>query len=421
MSKLPIRIIPKKGILHFYFAAGKDELLDQVQLYLEGLGLVPQVKGMSIIVNPGKYRERIVRFTAGLLRKSKKKEPKKREVVAKPVERVVYRSEPSRSRRTRVPYDNAPRPASQPPPKTDTQVQDIKAMIDRQILASSLDRERERNAEAKKLEDLKNTLSSEVKKVSEERDLIKKELEWERKLDRDIKAAQDDEKEIKRGVPVPASAPPAVSRRPLPASPLRVLTPPLPVQTPNVPITSITTPAPAKRSRLVIDNTGRGKGKHLPSGASFVTNEKQINDLLVNVPSYKGTYSIDQLGDIPPARKGDVSAVVNTDVSSGPGVHWLAVWLTPKHIEIFDSLAEMSPLRPVQLQGMINTLRKKYKHPVQVKLNNVRDQRSNSSTCGYFSAKFILDRNKGDNFKKASGWSSISKAEQEVRKLHFEP
>ena len=49
---------------------------------------------------------------------------------------------------------------------------------------------------------------------------------------------------------------------------------------------------------------------------------------------YLGTFPQDKA---PLGRTG--MAIVNTDVSTGPGVHWVALYLTPKTVYVYDSFA----------------------------------------------------------------------------------
>ena len=53
---------------------------------------------------------------------------------------------------------------------------------------------------------------------------------------------------------------------------------------------------------------------------------------------YIGAYPQDQA---PLGRTGRY-AIVNTDVTNGPGVHWVAMYLTPKTVYAFDSFARPS-------------------------------------------------------------------------------
>lgn len=174
-----------------------------------------------------------------------------------------------------------------------------------------------------------------------------------------------------------------------------------------------------KTWRQVTDELGSRRGQGI-DGKDYVTNESQLNTKLKTVPSYVGTFAYDQLKKIPaPTASEPVSAIMNTDTKEGPGQHWVAIRMSanPNTLEIFDSLAELSPLHP-KVKAMVAELKGKFDGPPKVLLNRSRDQRANSSTCGYFATKFLLDRNKKKSFKEAShAGESIMQAEAEVRKL----
>ena len=86
-----------------------------------------------------------------------------------------------------------------------------------------------------------------------------------------------------------------------------------------------------------------------------------------------GVYPQDK---IPLGRTGLI--IANTDTSDGPGVHWVALVLTPKTIYVFDSFARST-------KQLLKVLSKNAKHK---KINIVdsdrsdAEQRDSSSLCG---------------------------------------
>ena len=86
-----------------------------------------------------------------------------------------------------------------------------------------------------------------------------------------------------------------------------------------------------------------------------------------------GVYPQDK---IPLGRTGLI--IANTDTSSGPGVHWVAMVLTPKTIYVFDSFARAT-------KQLMKILSKNAKHK-QIKVvdsdRSDAEQRDESALCG---------------------------------------
>ncbi len=143
------------------------------------------------------------------------------------------------------------------------------------------------------------------------------------------------------------------------------------------------------------------------------------------IAGFKGVYCFDEMDKIPLSRTQDSSFVLNTDPSTKKGCHWVAIWISPtrdKSVEVYDSLVEMSPLKlPIlknYLKQRIETMGLPYR--LKLKLNEVRDQRANSNSCGYFATKFILDRARHVPFDVASGYKSVTEAENALKPIEKE-
>ena len=95
---------------------------------------------------------------------------------------------------------------------------------------------------------------------------------------------------------------------------------------------------------------------------------------------YLGTYPQDQA---PLGRTG--MAIMNTDVSKGPGVHWVALYLTPKTVYVYDSFA-----RPTSQLLKILT-----KNAAGKKIRLIdsdrsdKEQRGASEVCGVLCLSFL--------------------------------
>lgn len=129
--------------------------------------------------------------------------------------------------------------------------------------------------------------------------------------------------------------------------------------------------------------------------------DTEINDMMRDVRGFKGVYSSDEIKNITPTH--DCSFIYNTDTSNQPGKHWIAVRIddTTKSIEHFDPLADEP--NKYALEGL-KVLMDKIKSPYlyKFKINNVKNQKDSTDTCGYQCMRFILDRNKGLSFKEAT-------------------
>ena len=95
---------------------------------------------------------------------------------------------------------------------------------------------------------------------------------------------------------------------------------------------------------------------------------------------FKGTYSVDTV----PIQKSGMF-IVNTDLSTGPGVHWVAVLSTSKTVYVFDSFGRKTKnlLKPLVKNAKI------YQKKVIDSDYDV-DQKISSFICGPLSIAFLL-------------------------------
>jgi len=106
---------------------------------------------------------------------------------------------------------------------------------------------------------------------------------------------------------------------------------------------------------------------------------------LPNIKSeYKGTFSADKL---PKKLKQHNFAIINTDLSSGPGIHWYVMFkYSSSSLEVFDSLGIDSIKRNfldenVQLSSI-----------KEIEFNTNQFQKDNTDSCGKFTVYFIVNR-----------------------------
>lgn len=162
-----------------------------------------------------------------------------------------------------------------------------------------------------------------------------------------------------------------------------------------------------------IKKKGEGYERHAFQRNEGMTNH-QINKLMkkYNVPNYVGCVMSNEIHLLPKNKK-KMCFIYNTDVSSGPGIHWCGVIITNRTLEYFDPLS--NHIRRGFLKDIKKILKRNDIPPLLLKTNAIRDQRANSSNCGWFSCKFLVDRLiKNKPFSEATGYKSIRKAEKAI-------
>lgn len=105
-----------------------------------------------------------------------------------------------------------------------------------------------------------------------------------------------------------------------------------------------------------------------------------VNVLMAKCPYFKGTFARDEL---PVLRSLPAGLIVNSDVSSSPGTHWLAIWIDGDGKGIlFDSFA-LPAIFPE-----INAFMDKYA-PDGWAISMHALQSNDSDVCGYYAILFI--------------------------------
>lgn len=130
-----------------------------------------------------------------------------------------------------------------------------------------------------------------------------------------------------------------------------------------------------------------GTGKKLP--ALYNDEIEDFFDDANKYPHFGGVIASDQISSLP--KKLPIGFIMNTDKSSGPGEHWVAVYISGDSVEYFDPLAEPPT------KDFITDV-KKYLESMKVpvlmkfKINKVKQQDSRTNHCGFFAIKFLDDR-----------------------------
>jgi hypothetical protein len=143
---------------------------------------------------------------------------------------------------------------------------------------------------------------------------------------------------------------------------------------------------------------------------------------------YLGTIPSDGIQKyiLPKVMKGQkVAFVINTDPERKSGEHWTSIFIDPvgsHSVEYFDSFAQ--PIPP-HLMRDIKLIVDKIQPDSYLKFkeNKIVEQRANSSNCGEFAIRFLVDRLRGNPFKDVTGYSEALKGEKDIDKFkqQFQP
>lgn len=101
---------------------------------------------------------------------------------------------------------------------------------------------------------------------------------------------------------------------------------------------------------------------------------------VLQIPYFRGVFSIDRLPKKPNQNE---SAVVNLDLHSGPGTHYVAYKKRGRSIEYYDSYGDMPPPRELS----------RYFGPdTAVHYNVIRKQAYGTSECGRLVLRFLYEQ-----------------------------
>ena len=152
-----------------------------------------------------------------------------------------------------------------------------------------------------------------------------------------------------------------------------------------------------------------GKGR---SRLDRSTSNTELDKAMSQVPGFQKTVASDDDFEVKgtPNPKG-VSWVMNLDKSGQPGSHWVAVLITPHSVEYSDSFGD-HPSPSVQERIVAAGKRLWPENVKTLKINKIKRQAENSSTCGFHAMKFIRDRMSGKSFVDSTGYGNDRAASQ---------
>jgi len=173
-------------------------------------------------------------------------------------------------------------------------------------------------------------------------------------------------------------------------------------------------------------NSYMGFGVENPTNADNGLWNTEIQDILKHkIPdNFIPVIANDQIKLLNPHIKKDTEKfgfIVNTDDSTGNGKHWKAVFLSrpDASVEIYDSLVSIPSRKFMKdVSGLVNKMDDDLLY--KVKINTVKDQSDDTSNCGYFAIKFLVDRFEGKDFKNSSFYNNIDKSdkgEKDIKKF----
>lgn len=99
----------------------------------------------------------------------------------------------------------------------------------------------------------------------------------------------------------------------------------------------------------------------------------------LSVPYFRGVFCIDKLPRKPHTNE---IAIVNLDLCSNPGTHWVAYVKKAENVYYYDSFGNLRP--PLEL--------KNYFHGCNIFYNYKRDQNFNTFNCGHLCLLFIVNK-----------------------------
>lgn len=157
-----------------------------------------------------------------------------------------------------------------------------------------------------------------------------------------------------------------------------------------------------------------------------ILSDDQINIIMHPYKNFIGTYTIDELpiihNVILKKNCDECCCIINTQKRNTTTVgHWIAIWMSidDASLEIYDPLAENRPDMYNSIKDEFEDILEELKisHYMKLKINSVRNQRINSSTCGWHCIAFLLQRLVGIPFDEASGYHNTAEAENEAHRL----
>ena len=137
--------------------------------------------------------------------------------------------------------------------------------------------------------------------------------------------------------------------------------------------------------------------------------DDEISQMMKHVKTFQGVIASDEIHTLSP--KAAMSFIMNKDPRGAPGSHWVAVYidtLIDKEVCYYDPLSNPpSESTRSGIKELINKIDSR--NMCKLKINTMKNQDSDSDSCGFMCIRFLKDMIKGDSFKKATGYSPTTK------------
>lgn len=167
------------------------------------------------------------------------------------------------------------------------------------------------------------------------------------------------------------------------------------------------------------DDTNTDADKQASGNKEGGLTDTEICEMMKNYKQFIGCYYIDEISKIKPPKNAFGIIVFKPWSHGSKDGHWTAIYIDPTHdksIEYYDSFGNDAPPEiPRQLKKLIDRI-----NPasyLKYKVNRIKNQRANSDTCGYMCMSFLKDRFNGKKFKDITGYSTVMKSEQNMKRL----
>lgn len=108
-------------------------------------------------------------------------------------------------------------------------------------------------------------------------------------------------------------------------------------------------------------------------------NELDLHNHAKNLPYFRGVFMRDNLPKKPWQKE---CGIVNLDLSSGPGTHWVAYYKNNNEIEYFDSFGNLRP--PEEIVNYLG---------YNIRYNYIKYQNYDTVICGHLCLEFLFKIN----------------------------
>ena len=152
----------------------------------------------------------------------------------------------------------------------------------------------------------------------------------------------------------------------------------------------------------------------------WALNNLEIDDMVNDIGkplsnNYLGTVARDQISSLK-FRKFPFGFIFNTSKENEQGRHWCAVFSDGESVELYNPLGADDDAFSDVLADLLTLLKAKSDVLLKVKINNIRHQNNESSSCGWFCIKFLNARMNGVSFKTITDFDHSPEEEKKLLK-----